>query len=204
MELSGRDRRMLTTAGSVVAGIVVMVVVFGPLRDDRDARPRAVGPAPVPASTTPTTVPVRVLSDRDPFSPPPALQTANPSASLDDRTPGSVEPEPTGTGSISTPPTSTPPSTTPPAPPPDCGSARPSECRRVGAHVIVLLRVLSRHPRPSVDFKLDGDPVSNVRQGDWFGDGFKLVGFNDWLCPRIVFGQEGFTLCERDPNVGLG
>ena len=193
MELSGRDRRMLTTLGSVVAGIVVIAVAFGLLRDDRDSRPRAGSPAPVPVSTAPTTMPARVLSGRDPFSPPPALQTANPSPSPDDHTPGSVAPEPTGTGSGSTPPTSTP----PPAPPPDCGSARPSECRRVGAHVIVLLRVLSRH-RPSVDLELDGDPLSNVRQGDRFGDGFKLVGFNDSLCPRIVFGNEGLTLCERD------
>jgi hypothetical protein len=203
MQLSGRDRRMLTIAGSVVAGIVVMAVAFGLLRDDPDEHPRAVGLAPLPVSTAPTTAPARVLSDRDPFSPPPALQTANPSPSLDDRPPGSVEPVPTGTGSVSTPPTSTPPSTTPPtttspAPPPDCGSARPSECRRVGANVIVLLRVLSRHPRPSVDLELDGDLVTNVRQGDRFGDGFKLVGFNDSLCPRIVFGEEGFTLCERD------
>lgn len=197
MKLSSRDRRMLTTAGSVVVGIVVMAVAFGLLRGDLDPRPRAVGLAPVPSSTAPTTVPIRVLSDRDPFSPPPALQTANPSPSLDDRTPGSVAPEPPGTGSPSAPPTPAPPSTTPPAPP-HCGSARPSECHRVGVHVIVLTRVLSRHPRPSVDLELDGDPVTNVRQGDRFGDGFKLVGFNDSLCPRIVFGEEGFTLCKRD------
>jgi hypothetical protein len=198
MELSGRDRRMLTIAGSVVAGIVVMAVAFGLLRGDRDPRHRAVGHTPVPVSTAPTTVPARPLSDRDPFSPPPALRTANPSPSLDDRTPGSVAPEPTGTGPVSMPPTSAPPWTTPPAPAHDCGSARPSECRRVGAHVIVLLRVLSHHPRPSVELELDGDPLMNVRQGDRFGDGFKLVGFNDALCPRIVFGEEGFTLCERD------
>jgi hypothetical protein len=68
----------------------------------------------------------------------------------------------------------------------------------VGGHVIVLLRVLGRHPRPSVDLELDGDPVTNVRRGERFVGGFKLVGFNEALCPRIVFGEEGFTLCERD------
>jgi hypothetical protein len=64
--------------------------------------------------------------------------------------------------------------------------------------VILLLRVLGRQPRPSVDLELDGDPVDDVREGDRFADGFKLVGFNDSLCPRIVFGVEGFTLCEHD------
>ena len=200
MELSRRDRRLLTAAAGVVAGIVVIALVFGVLRGGQDPRPASVGRAPLPGSPPPSTMPARVLSDRDPFSPPPALQAPDPSVSptLDNQTPGPVPPEPTPTGSISTPPTSAPPSTPPPAPPADCGAARPSECRRIGGHVIVLVRVLSRHPRPSVDLELDGDPVTNLREGDRFADGFKVVGFNDSLCPRFVFGADGFTLCERD------
>jgi hypothetical protein len=199
MELSSRDRRLLTASAGVVAGIVVIAVAFGLLRAGQDPRPAILGRASVPGSPPPSTVPVRVLSDRDPFSPPPALQVPDPSASpTDDQAPGPMPPEPTSTGSVSTPPTSAPPSTTPPAPPADCGAARSSECRRVGGHVIVLLRVLSRHPRPSVDLELDGDPITNLREGDRFVDRFKVVGFNDSLCPRIVFGTDGFTLCEHD------
>jgi hypothetical protein len=200
MKLSSRDRRWLTAAAGVVAGMAVLAVAFGLLRATHDPRPAIVGRAPVPGSPPPSTLPARVLSDRDPFSSPPALRAApGPSASptLDDQTPGPIPPEPTATGSVSTPPTSTPPSTTPPSPPADCGDARPSECRSVGGHVIVLLRVLSRHPRPSVDLELDGDPITNLREGDWFADGFKVVGFNDSLCPRFVFGTDGFTLCEH-------
>ena len=199
MELSIRGRRLLTAAAGIVAGIVVIAVAFGLLRGGQEPRPAIVGRAPVPGSPPPSTMPARVLSDRDPFSPPPALQAPDPSASpTDHQTPGPIPPEPTPTGSVSTPPTSAPPSTPPPAPPADCGPARPSECRRVGGHVIVLVRVLSRHPRPSVDLELDGDPVTNLREGDRFAKGFKLVGFNDSLCPRILFGADGFTLCERD------
>jgi hypothetical protein len=194
--LFGRGWRMLTIAGAVVAGIAVVAAAFGFLRGHQGARPPAVVRATSPASAAPATLPARVLSDRDPFSPPPALQMPNPAASpsLDERTFEGIAPEPTSTGAATTPPGST----TPPAPPADCGPAGPSECRRVGAHVIVLLRVLARQPRPSVDLELDGDPVTNLRQGDRFAGGFRLVGFNDSLCARIVFGEEGFTLCERD------
>jgi hypothetical protein len=188
---------MLTIVAGVVAGAALVAAAFALLRGDQGARPGIVGRAPSQGSAAVATMPARVLSDRDPFSPPPALQTPNPSASpsLDEQTLQEIAPEPTGTGGVSTPAGST----TPPAPPPDCGAAMPSECRRVGAaHVIVLLRVLGRQPRPSVDLELDGDPISNVRRGDRFAEGFKLVGFNDSLCPRIVFDEEGFTLCERD------
>lgn len=187
---------MLTIVGAVVAGMVVIGAAFGLLRGDEVARAPLGDRALGPGSSAPSTMPARVLSERDPFSPPPALQTPNPSTGppLHDRPPDAISPEPTGTGSFTPPPTPT----STPTPPPDCGDARPSECRRVGSHVIVLLRVLSRHPRPSVDLELDGDPVTNVRRGDRFAGGFKLVGFNDALCPRIVFGEEGFTLCEDD------
>ena len=187
---------MLAIVGVVVAGIVVIVAALGLLRGDDVARPPLAGRAPGPGSSAPSTMPARVLSDRDPFSPPPALQAPTPSTEppLDDQPPDAISPEPTGTGS-STPP---PPSTMPPTPPPDCGDAQQSECRRVGSHVIVLLRVLGRHPRPSVDLEVDGDPVTSIRGGDRVAGGFKLVGFNDALCPRIVFGEEGFTLCEGD------
>lgn len=195
MGLSSRDRRTLTIAGGFVTGIVVIAVAIGLLRGDEVARARIVDRAHVPGSSSPP-MPARVLSERDPFSPPPALQTPKPTDAppLDDQTPGATPPEPTGTGSFSTPPTST----TPPTAPPDCEPARPSECRRVGTHVIVLVRVLSRHPRPSADLELDGEPETNIRQGDRFGEAFKLVGFNDALCPRFIFGREGFTLCEHD------
>jgi hypothetical protein len=194
--LASRDKRMLAIVGAIVAGIVVIVAALGLLRGDEVARPPLAGRAPGPGSSAPSTMPARVLSDRDPFSPPPALQVPTPSTEppLDDQPPEAISPEPTGTGSFTAPPTST----IPPTPPPDCGDARPSECRRVGSHVIVLLRVLSRHPRPSVDLEVDGDPVTNVRRGDRFAGGFKLVGFNDALCPRIVVGEEGFTLCEGE------
>jgi hypothetical protein len=187
---------MLAIVGAVVAGMVVIVAAFSLLRGDEAAQAPLVGRAPEPGSSAPSTMPARVLSDRDPFSPPPALQTATPStgASLDDHPHDAISPGPTGTGSFTPPPTSN----SPPTPPPDCGDASPSECRRVGSDVIELLRVLGRHPRPSVDLELDGDPVTNVRPGDRFGGAFKLVGFNDALCARIVFGEEGFTLCERD------
>jgi hypothetical protein len=198
MELSRRDRRLLTAAACVVAGVVVIVLAFGLLRGGQDPRPAIVGRALAPASPPPSTMPARVLSDRDPFSPPPALQVPAPSGSptLDDQTPRPIPPEPTATGSVSTP-TSAPPSAPPPAPA-DCRAARPNECRRVGGHVIVLVRVLSRHPRPSVDLELDGDPVTNLREGDRFADGFKVVGFNGSLCPQFVFDTVGFTLCEHD------
>jgi hypothetical protein len=197
---------MLAIVAAVVAGMVVMVAVLGLLRGDEVARAPLVDRAPGPGSSALSTMPARVLSDRDPFSPPPALQAPTPSTgeSLDDHPHDAISPEPTGTGSFTPPPTSTSPptppptSTIPPTPPPDCGNARPSECRRVGSHVIVLLRVLGRHPRPSVDLEVDGDPVTNVRRGDRFAGGFKLVGFNDALCPRIVVGEEGFTLCEGE------
>ena len=187
---------MLAIAGAVVAVMVVIVAALGLLRGDEVASQPLAGGVPGPDSSAPATMPARVLSDRDPFSPPPALQTPPPSTDppLDDQPHNAISPEPTGTGSFTLPPTST----SPPAPPPDCGDARPSECRRVGSHVIVLLRVLGRHPRPSVDLEVDGDPVTNVRGGDRFAGGFKLVGFNDALCPRIVFREEGFTLCEGD------
>ena len=187
---------MLAIVGAVVAGMLAIVTAIGLLRGDEVAEARLVGRAPGPGLSAPSTMPARVLSDRDPFSPPPALQPATPSAgaSLDDHPHDPISPGPTGTGSF-TPPATSP---SPPTPPPDCGDARPSECRRVAGHVIVLLRVLGRHPRPSVDLELDGDPVTNVRRGERFAGGFKLVGFNDALCPRILFGEEGFTLCERD------
>ena len=190
---------MLAIVGAVVAGIVVIVAALGFLGGEEVGRQPLAGRAPGPGSSATTTMPARVLSNRDPFSAPPALQTRTSSTDppFDDQPPDAISPEPTGSGSFPAPPPPTmPPTTMPPTPPPDCGNARPSECRRVGSHVIVLLRVLGRHPRPSVDLEVDGDPVTNVRGGDRFAGGFKLVGFNDALCPRIVFGEEGFTLCE--------
>jgi hypothetical protein len=196
MALSSRDRRMLTFVVALVVGMVVIAAALGVFRGDEVPTAPLEGRAPAPGSNPPSAMPARVFSERDPFSPPPALQTPTQSTEspLDDQPPDAISPEPTDTGSFTAPPTST----ISPTPPPDCGKARPSECRRVGSHVIVLLRVLSRHPRPSVDLELDGDPVTNVRRGDRFGGGFKLVGFNDAVCPRIVFGEEGFTLCEDD------
>ena len=182
---------------AIVGAVVVIVAALDLLGGEEVARQPLAGRAPGPGSSAPSTTPARVLSNRDPFSPPPALQTRTPSTDppFDDQPPDAISPEPTGSGSFPAPPPTTMPPTTMP---PDCGNARPSECRRVGSHVIVLLRVLGRHPRPSVDLEVDGDPVTNVRGGDRFAGGFKLVGFNDALCPRIVFREEGFTLCEGD------
>lgn len=188
------SRRILTIAAAV-AGIVAIVAALSLGRDEQP--PRALADRSRPSSSSaPSTPPARVLSGRDPFSPPPALltRTSPTTPSVEDRAPDSSSPEPTDPGS----PTPPPASTVPPPPPSDCGAARPSECRRVGPHVIELLRITERHRRPSVDLEVDGDLVANVRQGERFADGFKLVGFNDALCARIVFGDEGLTLCSRE------
>ena len=67
----------------------------------------------------------------------------------------------------------------------------------VGKHVVVLLKVYKRHHKPVSDIKVDKKTYKRLKEGDRFAHNFKLVGFNDQICPRVIFGEQGFTLCEK-------
>jgi hypothetical protein len=66
----------------------------------------------------------------------------------------------------------------------------------VGNHIVLLERVFKRHHKPRADVKVDRKIYKGLKEGDRFAHHFKLVGFNEQSCPKIVFGDEGFTLCE--------
>ena len=59
------------------------------------------------------------------------------------------------------------------------------------------MRVFKRHHKLAADVKVGSKEYKDLREGDRFAHNFKLVGFNDANCPQIIFGEDGFILCER-------
>jgi hypothetical protein len=213
MALSPRDRRILMIGGGVVAAALALFLIVNLLGGGSDTTtalpPVSVGPAPAPSvSPSPSPSVVQDFSGRDPFSPPAGLATAV--ASTSGAPAGGGGGGGGGGGTIpgtttftSTPPippptttTSSPPPTHTPPPPPSCKGEKPTVCKEVRSHVVLLERVFKRHHKPEADVKVDRKIYKSLKEGDRFAHHFKLVGFNEQNCPRIIFGEEGFTLCE--------
>jgi hypothetical protein len=210
MTLTPRDKRMLQVLG-VVAGLAIIYFLYTTLLggdggEDLAAPPTGptgtvTGPSSAPSVTespTPreTLPPVDLAGARDPFSIPPALQTAS----------GSVGPTgATGsTGSTTTPPvttttppvtTTTPPPTFPTTPPttPPPPPEEPTDHISIGGHDLTLDNISGSGSKLQV--KVDGD-LWTVEEGALFADNFKLVRING-NCARFLFGDQSFTLCEQ-------
>jgi hypothetical protein len=212
MTLTPRDKRMLQVLG-VVAGLAIIYFLYTTLLGGDGGEDLAAptgptgtltGPSSAPTVTespTPreTLPPVDLAGARDPFSIPPALQTAS----------GSVGPTgATGpTGTTTTPPvtTTTPPVTTtsppptfpttpPTSPPPGGGGGNeePTDHISIGGHDLTLDNISGSGSKLQV--KVDGD-LWTVEEGALFADNFKLVRING-SCARFLFGDQSFTLCE--------
>ena len=219
MALSPRDKRVLMIGGGVVGAAILLFLVFNVLGGgggEETAAPPAPAPGELPTvAPSPTESPSQVVnfSGRDPFSAPPALASAATSAAPVDgggadtgtggtTTSTSIAP-PADTGTFSPPGTGgtgtgTPPPTHTPKPEPTCKGKRNTECRDVGNHTVEIRRVYSKHHKLFADVKVDEKKeYKGLKQGDRFAHNFKLVGFNDQKCPRFIFGEEAFTLCEQ-------
>jgi hypothetical protein len=205
--------------GGVVGAALVLFLVFNVLGGgggEETAAPPAPAPGELPTvAPSPSASPSEVVnfSGRDPFSAPPALASAATSAAPVDAAGGdggtgdttSTIAPPADTGTF-TPPatggtgtgTGSPSPTHTPKPEPTCKNTRKTECREVGNHTVEILRVYMRRHKPFADVKVDEKKeYKELRQGDRFAHNFKLVGFNDQNCPRFIFGEEAFTLCEQ-------
>ena len=219
MALSPRDKRVLMIGGGVVGAALVLFLALNVLGGggEETAAPPAPAPGELPTvAPSPTQSPSEVVnfSGRDPFSAPPALVSAATSAApvdgggadtgTDGATSSTLAP-PADTGTF-TPPTNGgtgtgtggPSPTHTPKPEPTCKNKRKTECRDVGNHTVEIRRVYSKHHKLFADVKVDEKKeYKGLKQGDRFAHNFKLVGFNDQKCPRFVFGEEAFTLCEQ-------
>lgn len=213
MQLTPRDKRMVQVLG-VVAGLALLYFVFTTVLGgdggggevasppvDGGPSPSAsptVSPSPTPRETLP---PVDLVGARDPFSIPPALQSAS----------GSVAPTGTTTGTptstFTTPPPTTPPPTTPPpttppptSPPPTSPPPPPPPIEtdhiRIGGHDVQLRSINDNGRRLQVE--VDGK-LYTVEEGALFDENFKLVNI-DGRCARFLFGDQSFTLCEKPKN----
>jgi hypothetical protein len=221
MALTPRDKRVLMIGGGVVGAALLLFLVFNVLGGnggEETAAPPAPAPGELPTvAPSPTESPSEVVnfSGRDPFSAPPALASAATSAAPVDAAAGDAaagdagtgdttstiappadtgtfSPAPTGTG------TGTPSGTHTPKPEPTCKNTRKTECRDVGNHTVEILKVYTKHHKLFADVKVDEKKeYKGLKQGDRFAHNFKLVGFNDQKCPRFIFGEEAFTLCEQ-------
>ena len=217
MALTPRDKKVLMIGGGVVGAALVLFLVFNVLGGgggEETAAPPALAPGELPTvAPSPTESPSEVVnfSGRDPFSAPPALASAATSAApvdggadagTDGTTSTSTLAPPADTGTFSPPATggtgTSPPPTKPPKPEPTCKNTRKTECRDVGNHTVEILRVYMRRHKLFADVKVDEKKeYKELTQGDRFAHNFKLVGFNDQKCPRFIFGEEAFTLCEQ-------
>jgi hypothetical protein len=190
MSLDPRHSRALAVAAVLVVGVAVFALeVRSP-----GGRPRHALLTPAPAATRSpaSNGRVRLLSRRDPFSPPPELVTASPGVAG----PTETETENAGLGTTTSPPSSAAPPTSPPAPP-SCGQAPILTCRVVGDHVVRVVRIAKRNHEPVADLVVDARPYSDLRSGERFARAFRLVGFNAAGCARVVLRDAGFTLCDR-------
>ena len=201
MSLSSRDRRIVAVGIAVAASLAAMAFVIAAA--SREPPPRAaVRPSPAASTVAPSTSPrIRVVSTRDPFSPPAALNPASQAASPGRGTtpPGTSDGPQAGTGP-SAPPTSVPPQPTSPpppsaAPPPTCDGAPAGACFVAGPHVVELTRVTKRHGSPLADLAVDDRLYPNVAEHERFARRFRVVGFNESRCAHIVFRRQGLTLC---------
>jgi len=211
MQLTPRDKRMLQVLG-VIAGLALLYFVFttvlgGDGGGGEVAAPPGNGgvsptasatitPSPTPRETLP---PVDLVGARDPFSIPPALQvTVTTSGSVSPT--GTTTTTPTSTSTFTTPPPTTPPPTTPPptTPPPTSPPPPPpppeTDHIKIGGHDVQLVSVNSNGRRLQVE--VDGR-VYTVEEGALFAETFKLVNIQG-RCARFLFGDQSFTLCERN------
>jgi hypothetical protein len=212
MQLTPRDKRMLQVLG-VIAGLALLYFVFttvlggdgggGELAEPPvDGGPSPTASPTVTVSPTPreTLPPVDLVGARDPFSIPPALQvtasgsvaptgtaTTTPTSTV--TTPPPTTPPPTTPPPTSPPPTSPPPTSPPPPPPPE-----ETDHVKIGGHDVQLLSINNNGQRLQV--KVDGK-VYTVEEGALFAETFKLVNI-DGRCARFLFGDQSFTLCERN------
>jgi hypothetical protein len=204
LSLSSRGRRIVAFGVAVAASLAAIAFVIAAA--SREPPPRAgVRPSPAASTLAPSTSPrIRVVSTRDPFSPPPALDRASEAASPGaggraTTPPGTIGEPPAGTGpsppptSPSPQPTSPPPPSAPP--PPTCDDAPARACFVAGPHVVELARVTKRHGSPLADLAVDDRPYPNVAEHERFARRFRLVGFNELSCAHVVFRRQGFTLC---------
>jgi len=214
MQLTPRDKRMLQVLG-VIAGLALLYFVFttvlgGDGGGGEVAAPPGNGgvsptasptitPSPTPRETLP---PVDLVGARDPFSIPPALQvtvttsgsvgptgttTTTPTSTF--TTPPPTTPPPTTPPPTTPPPTSPPPTSPPPPPPPE-----ETDHVKIGGHDVQLVSVNNNGQRLQV--KVDGR-VYTVEEGALFAETFKLVNIQG-RCARFLFGDQSFTLCERN------
>lgn len=216
MQLTPRDKRMLQVLG-VIAGLALLYFVFttvlgGDGGGGEVAAPPGNGgvsptasptitPSPTPRETLP---PVDLVGARDPFSIPPALQvtvttsgsvgptgttTTTPTSTF--TTPPPTTPPPTTPPPTTPPPTSPPPTSPPPPPPPP---PEETDHVKIGGHDVQLLSINNNGQRLQV--KVDGK-VYTVEEGALFAETFKLVNIQG-RCARFLFGDQSFTLCERN------
>lgn len=199
MPLSSRHRRIAVT---VAAAAALAAVAFVLVAASHEARPTAgLRASPEASAVVPPTTPppIEIVSARDPFSPPPALDAAPVPDGDPIRTPSPIGQSAEPPQDASSPAPTTVPPTTPSPPPPSCEGAPRGACYVAGGHVVELARVTRRHGSPLADLAVDDHAYTNVADHDRFARRFRLVGFSDRGCAQIVFRREGFTLCAPGP-----
>jgi len=199
MPLTPRDRRTLIIGGVVMAGIFVAFILFNLLVNGTTSAGPSLAPLNPSGATTsptggpttgppvtgtptvgpPTLQPSLAFTGRDPFSVPPALQSASP-------TTGGGSGSGTGTGTGTSTSTST--NTTPPTNPGGGSSIV------IGGHTVVLLDTFSRHGTPMAQVEVDG-VVYQVAVGQTFASGRFELRSASGGCATFLFGDQPFSLC---------
>lgn len=193
MAMSDRDRRALIILGAIaglaIAFFLVTQVLGGgggeQAADDGGTAPTTQSPTVAPTVTgSPEVEPPKVVSfsGRDPFVTPSVLLTASATASGTSTSTAS----PTDGGTSTTSPTAT--STV-------TGNTSTVSSTSVGGHDVALLAVYRRGGEDRAQVSVDGT-VHRPSEGERFAGNFRLVSADPGTrCARIVFGDEGFTLC---------
>ncbi|MGE5459913.1 MAG: hypothetical protein ACM3WR_04730 [Solirubrobacterales bacterium] len=210
MALTDRDKKMLIALGVIAAlAAVYLFLVVLPGGGGSDVEPpvvqptESVTPTASPTSTEtprPTSPPIDLVGDRDPFSIPPGL-SPSPTGGGVSPSGGTVSPtsptSPPPTSPTSPPPTSPPPTSPPPTSPPPTSPpppVEPDDHILIGGHDVRLLDVFANGKR--VQIEVDGR-VYTVEEGATFDDNFKLVKILDHHCARFLFGDQSFELCAQ-------
>lgn len=189
MAMTERDRRALIILGVIAAIAVVFFLVtqvLGGGGGDEEAAPvpaPAGGTAPEPAPTTeppPEKPPREVVNftGRDPFSTPPELVTASPSA----------------TGTETTSPTTT--ETTEAAP----TAPRGDQSANVAGRQVTLDTVYTHGNEARVTVEVDGK-VYDEAVGGTFDRSYEVRSIDTAAgCATFLYGDESFRLCSDSPK----
>ena len=211
MTLTGRDKWALIALGIVAALAVAYLFLFvlpegedGEIAEPLPTFTATPSVSPSPTETPrPTSPPVELIGDRDPFSIPPGLSPSPTGGEVSPTAPTTTAPTaPTTTSPpFTTPPFTTPPFTTPPPIPPTTPPTTPpitpppegpTDQITIGGHDVRLLDIFPNGKR--VQVAVDG-AVWTVEEGAMFDENFKLVKILSPKCARFLFGDQGFVLC---------